>query len=254
MFNYFSFLSDISEKVLDLDCALKDPVIFGWTGLQPFFLLQLFYSVIPVLMIFGFIIFWLIKGGCIHHCCGGAKKHRMENMKIVLTEVPEELKAKYEKRLVHEKLLAKQHMFRYAAKMSKIRDGPLQGAKGLTTAVEAKMHEEERKEALHHVQGLYRILTSTFKATGELTKEDGTAVAKMRCREFVDHCRTNHIHLREIWMQYDVNHSGSIPYAAFDHIVRSLGFVWTPDEFKLVCGLLDQNASDGKDKLSSTTW
>ena len=249
MFNYFSFLSDISEKVLDLDCALKDPVIFGWTGLEPFFLLQLFYSVIPVLMIFGFIIFWLIKGGCIHHCCGGAKKHKMENMKIVLTEVPDELKAKYEKRLVHEKLLAKQHMFRYAAKMSKIRDGPLQGAKGLTTAVEAKMHKEERKEALHHVQGLTRILTSTFKATGELTKEDRTAVAKMRCREFVDHCRNNHIHLREIWMQYDVNHSGSIPYAAFDHIVRSLGFVWTPDEFKLVCSLLDQNANDGKDKI-----
>ena len=211
MFNYFSFLSDISEKVLDLDCALKDPVIFGWAGLQPFFLLQLFYSVIPVLMIVGFICFWMVKGGILHCCCGGHKKSLMDNTKIVLTEVPEGLKAKYEKRLVHEKLLAKQHMFKYAARMTSIKDAPMKGFKGITDAVGASYHKHEREEAKHHIQGLKRILKSTFKKTSALTAEDKEAVAKMRAREFVNHCRSHHIHLREIWMQFDKYQTGSIP-------------------------------------------
>jgi hypothetical protein len=236
MFNYFSFLSDISEKVLDLDCALKDPVIFGWTNLEPFFLLQLFYSVIPVLMIIGFCSFWLIKGGVIHCCCGAKHRRRFENVKITLSDVPEELKKKYENRLSHEKLLAKQHMFKYAAKMTTIRN---KVKTDITDAVQAAHHKAEREEALHHISGLKRILQSTFKRTAELTGEDRIAVAKMRAREFVHYCRTHHIHLREIWLQYDLNHSGSISYSAFEHIVRSLGFVWTPDEMQLVCELFD---------------
>jgi hypothetical protein len=235
MFNYFSFLSDISEKVLDLDCALKDPAIFGWTNLEPFFLLQLFYSVIPIMMILGFCSFWLIKGGVLHCCCGG-KRNSMENVKITLSDVPEDLKKKYESRLSHEKILAKQHMFKYAAKMTRIRNTV---KADITDAVSAAHHRQEREEALHHISGLKRILKSTFKKTSELTKEDRTAVAKMRAREFVDYCRTHHIHLREIWLQYDLNHSGAISYGAFEHIVRSLGFVWTPDEMRLVCELFD---------------
>ena len=244
MFNYFSFLSDISEKVLDLDCALKDQTIFGWTGLKPFFLLQLFYAVIPILMILGFICFWLIKGGVLHCCCGGDKKSIMDTTRIVLTEVPEGLKEKYQERLRHEKLLAKQHMFKYAARMTAIKNAPVQGFKGLTDAVQATYHKHERAEAKHHIQGLTRILKSTFKKTSDLSKEDKEAVGRMRAREFVNHCRDNHIHLREIWMQYDHNHTGHIPYSAFEHIVRSLGFEWTDDEMALVCEIFDHDNMD----------
>ena len=73
-------------------------------------------------MIIGFCSFWLIKGGVIHCCCGAKHRRRFENVKITLSDVPEELKKKYENRLSHEKLLAKQHMFKYAAKMTTIRN------------------------------------------------------------------------------------------------------------------------------------
>lgn len=258
MFSFMSIVSDISDKVLDMDCALKDPSLFWWSDDAPFYLLQIFYACIPFILIAASLVFWAIQGGMLH-CCFTAcdKKSRFDKgeINLILSDVPEALKAKYEKRREEEHRLMIQHKFLQANAHAKVggvhsNGEKLSSVENLFAAVNTVHHRQQSAKAKQSRNKITSILKSEFAKASEISGDDKRAIAKMRAREFLRHCKKARIHLTDLWLQYDHDGNGAITYLEFEHILHSLGFKWSQDEVQWVCELFDGDDGGLRKKIT----
>jgi predicted outer membrane repeat protein len=208
--------SSVGDELIQTSCPLAVMHNAGDLPMRPFYVAQVFFLVIPfAFMIPGFIYFVLLE-----YACGHAKAHKEE--------------AFNKENETSQRALADLKAIR--SRQDKLRSTP----EGRAQLEEAKALRTEYNELLAqlHAAGVDDV------GSASRVLADHHAIGRLRARDFVSHCARKHVHLQDLFAEFDKDHTGSIKISDFFIIVESQGIRWSDEEKLCVAELFAGDHDD----------
>jgi len=204
-FSWMGAISSIGDDLIQTSCILNAQEL----TVQPFYITQIMFILLPcVLLLPGSIFLW-IQYGC---CCGCKPKET--STKVMDTQ----------KRI---------------AELKRIREVQ---AHSDTTAEE----EAELRASYNHVLDELRTSGVEDFESASIYLADSSAVARLRARDFMEFVRRNNIDLKKYFSEFDETNLGSIKVSDFILIVKSLGLDWSADDYICVAGLFGNRSAKNR--------
>jgi hypothetical protein len=218
-FEFASSVSSVGDDLIQLGCPLStmyhqcksDPSQCGLPmdsleePMRPFYVGQMFFFLMPVIFMIPGAIYMVVT----HYVC-------------------------HAKALALEKNEAKgEDLQRTIANLKNLRSKQM---KAQNTEEGRKNYEETRRLRTEYNMLLAELHKSGFHDVEALSGvvADHHAIGRLRARDFVQHCNRNHIHLENLFREFDPDHTGSIAVSDFMLIVdNTLGEGAWSEEDKL---------------------
>ena len=202
-FSLLGAVSSVGDDLIQSGCILNSN---DEINVRPFYITQVGFILMPCLILLPGTIFLIYQHGC--GCC--EKPMPTKNDENVHRRIAE--------------------LMRIRAQQS---DGKHESLEEIA----------ELRASYNHVLDELRTSGIVDVETASQALADSSAIARLRARDFMEHCRLERVNLRQWFREFDERNVGSIKVTDFIMIVKSIGLHWSEEDYTCVAGLFGDRAA-----------